>query len=832
MYREGPRYIGKERQHASAKQFWESSGLLNQCVSSQYLHGSLHDQDNSSHKIQGHKSHSSSSHKAKGSDGGRSSNYTHSHFSQGSRSSKSILLDKTARAEAAKAKLKFIEEEEKLVRKQNELELEVQKQRSELKSNLNILKHKREIAEAEAELTAVKEILDEENAIDSNWKDRGLNLPESSASEIVKSYVTNQRPKVYEPVEATKLNPRIPEFVPSTILQREFKTFQPQQNVHLSESPGIIDLTKYIMKKDLLISRLSTFDDKPERYCSWKNSFNNILRELDATDSEQLDLLNRYLGPQSKRHAASLRVANSHNENQAVVKIWQRLDERYGAPESIAAALKDRLDKFNKINNTEYDKLYELYDLLAEVESIKENDIYRTVLSFYDSSYGVNAIVGKLPNFIQTKWMDRASRYKTQHSVMYPPFSTFVEFLHSMAVRMNDPSLKIQQSDSGRDKKVERKYAGKRTPGQTVLKTTIEKQNTSANLNLKCIIHENGKHNLADCKVFVEKPLEEKRQLIRKNGICFKCLNGKHLAKDCKANIKCEKCGKTAHCTAFHFERETLQNNGGERQIDNIPQDQVSTKCTEICKDSGETTFQGKSCAKTLLVKVYPEGKPEVSVTTYAIIDDQSNRSLACSTFIDYFNETTEPVEYTLASCSGKTVQHGRRTTGYILESLDGTTQLKCPSLIECNEIPISKREIATPAIARHYKHLHDIEQFIPELDRNAEVMLLIGRDVTAAHHILDQRIGKDNEPYAQRLRLGWAIIGETCLGLVHTSDTITVNKTTVLPNGRETNLKPCEYGFRVKDKEPDIGSTVFQQTREDDTLGLSQGKSFNRYVL
>ncbi|XP_071177980.1 uncharacterized protein [Mytilus edulis] len=151
------------------------------------------------------------------------------------------------------------------------------------------------------------------------------------------------------------------------------------------------------------------------------------------------------------------------------------------------------------------------------------------------------------------------------------------------------------------------------------------------------------------------------------------------------------------------------------------------------------------------------------------------------------------------------------------------TTQLRYPSLIECNEILISKQEIATPAIARHYKHLHDIEQFIPELDRNAEVMLLIGRYVTAGHHILDQRIGKENEPYAQRLCLGWAIIGETCLGLVHTSDTITVNKTTVLPHGRETNLKPCEYGFRVKDKEPDIGSTVFKQTREDDTLRLSQ---------
>ncbi|CAC5372342.1 unnamed protein product [Mytilus coruscus] len=752
------------------------------------LHSFLHDQGNSSHNIQGHKSHSRSSHKAKGSDGSRSSNCTHSHSSQGSHSSKAILLDKTARAEAAKAKLKFIEEEEELVRKQNELELEIQKQRSELKSNLNILKHKREIAEAEAELTAVKELLEEENAIDNNLKDQSLGLPQSSPSEIVQNYVNNQildvnKMKLVETdkVVGHSLDPTVKEFVPkdnvviqpiTKQIQSNVKSFAPQNTTEPTKfypSSGVMDLTRYIMKKDLLISRLSTFDDKPERYCSWKNSFINILRELDATDSKQLDLLNR-------------------------------LDERYGAPESIAAALKDRLDQFKKNNNTEYDKLYELYDLLAEVESIKENDIYRTVLSFYDSSYGVNAIVGKLPNFIQTKWMDRASRYKTQHSVMYPPFSTFVEFLHSMAVRMNDPSLKIQQSDSGRDKKVERKYAGKRTPGQTVLKTSIERQNTSANLNLKCLIHENGKHNLADCKVFVEKPLEERREIVKKNGICFKCLNGKHLAQDCKANIKCEKCGKTAHCTAFHFERQTRENNGGERQVENQPPDQISTKCTEICDDSADpTSFQGKSCAKTLLVKVYPEGKPEVSVTTYAIIDDQSNRSLVCSIFIDHFNETTEPVEYMLASCSGKTIQHGRRTTGYILESLDGTTQLKCPSLIECNEIPISKREIATPAIARHYKHLQDIEQFIPELNRNAEVMLLIGRDVTAAHHILDQRIGKDNEPYNHS------------------------KQNNSSSNGRETNLKPCEYGFRVKDKEPDIGSTVFQQTREDDTLGLSQ---------
>ncbi|CAG2244025.1 unnamed protein product [Mytilus edulis] len=94
-----------------------------------------------------------------------------------------------------------------------------------------------------------------------------------------------------------------------------------------------------------------------------------------------------------------------------------------------------------------------------------------------------------------------------------------------------------------------------------------------------------------------------------------------------------------------------------------------------------------------------------------------------------------------------------------------------------------------------------------------------------SCHHILDQIIGKDHEPYAQRLRLGWTIIGEACLGLVHTSDVITVNKTSVLPN-QEITLKPCEYNFKVKDtklEQKSEYSDIFEQTVEDNEVGLSR---------
>ena len=50
-------------------------------------------------------------------------------------------------------------------------------------------------------------------------------------------------------------------------------------------------------------------------------------------------------------------------------------------------------------------------------------------------------------------------------------------------------------------------------------------------------------------------------------------------------------------------------------------------------------------------------------------------------------------------------------------------------------------------------------------LDNRAQILLLIGRDLMEAHHVIDHRIGPKGSPYAQRLKLGWVVVGETCLG-------------------------------------------------------------------
>ena len=54
---------------------------------------------------------------------------------------------------------------------------------------------------------------------------------------------------------------------------------------------------------------------------------------------------------------------------------------------------------------------------------------------------------------------------------------------------------------------------------------------------------------------------------------------------------------------------------------------------------------------------------------------------------------------------------------------------------------------------------------------------MLIGRDVTDAHYVKEQIIGKRGTPYAQKLALGWVIVGEACLGKTHKPDKVNVNK-------------------------------------------------------
>ncbi|KAK2905654.1 hypothetical protein Q8A73_009597 [Channa argus] len=157
--------------------------------------------------------------------------------------------------------------------------------------------------------------------------------------------------------------------------------------------------------------------------------------------------------------------------------------------------------------------------------------------------------------------------------------------------------------------------------------------------------------------------------------------------------------------------------------------------------------------------------------------------------------------------------------------------------------LPDDRSEIPTPEVAGHYAHLKQVADKIPAIDENAAILILLGRDILRVHKVREHCNGPHNAPYAQRLDLGWVIIGEVCLGGAHVPANVNVYKTCVLYNGRTSLFEPCNNGLHVKeevntpasytrtlnitdiiksDETDSLGEELFRRTPHDDIPTIS----------
>ena len=89
--------------------------------------------------------------------------------------------------------------------------------------------------------------------------------------------------------------------------------------------------------------------------------------------------------------------------------------------------------------------MFQLSDILGEVECLKEDPKYDIMMSYFDSSVGISPIVSKLLYNIQEKWTTRANNFKKTHGLIYPRFWVFTEFIHEQAKVRNDPGFIYSQ---------------------------------------------------------------------------------------------------------------------------------------------------------------------------------------------------------------------------------------------------------------------------------------------------------------------------------------------------------------------------------------------------
>lgn len=131
----------------------------------------------------------------------------------------------------------------------------------------------------------------------------------------------------------------------------------------------------------------------------------------------------------------------------------------------------------------------------------------------------------------------------------------------------------------------------------------------------------------------------------------------------------------------------------------------------------------------------------------YAMLDDQSNRSLVRS---EFFCINSQASPYLLKTYAGTIEASERRADGFKIEPVICDISLTLPTLIECNDTPDNRTEIPTIEVAQNNLHLKRIASEIKKMDDNAQILMLLGCDALRVNKVRCQINGPHNAPFAR----------------------------------------------------------------------------------
>lgn len=98
------------------------------------------------------------------------------------------------------------------------------------------------------------------------------------------------------------------------------------------------------------------------------------MKELNILVFEEMDLFIKWFGLELKRFVSSIRGFNINDFVKGLYCIWECLEDCYGRLEMIELVLKDKFNRFFKILIKDFKMFYDLFDILIEIELVKENE--------------------------------------------------------------------------------------------------------------------------------------------------------------------------------------------------------------------------------------------------------------------------------------------------------------------------------------------------------------------------------------------------------------------------------------------------------------------------
>ncbi|CAG2247208.1 unnamed protein product [Mytilus edulis] len=430
------------------------------------------------------------------------------------------------------------------------------------------------------------------------------------------------------------------------------------------------------------------------------------------------------------------------------------LYSRYGRPHVIARSFIEKLVYGAQIKASDIEGLSKL------ALEMQKCEITLSQLGFnsdIDNSENLRCIVKRLPMHMRTRWVDIA--HSISESGREPRFSDLAKFVDEksrIASSMYGYDLCRENNQNKTDNRVfTSKHHNNDTVNSKVTTLSTQSLNNTANYEHKCKCCTGTCVDLTSCSKFKSMSLDDRYKLVRMLKLCYNCLKGKHFANNCRKPKACT----VSDCNVKH---NILLHSWSKPGFDH-----AATQPSVNCAATKGSMI--KNCLG--IIPVLVKGRNGNSCKTFALLDDGADKTLCDERLLQKLNIASKPVTFEMStvSSSGSTI-HGQEVDLQV-KAIDGNDKVSLKKVWSVKKLPISARSAAENVDIRKLPYLADIQ--IPSTDLT-EVMLLIGTDSPNAHIPLEVRSGNENQPYAIRSRLGWAIRGP--IEDTHASNVINVH--------------------------------------------------------
>ena len=591
-------------------------------------------------------------------------------------------------------------------------------------------------------------------------------------------------------------------------------TFLQRGHVTSSESyhPSI-DLqtfSNHLLESSLSSRNIDKYDGKAHRFWPWVGQVRSKMNILRLNPDQILNVLENHCTGEPLEFIKKKRYILGDETFENIEKIWKMLISRFGHEAKISDELMTLVKDFPAIKGKNVaDQLDELLDLCRMV--LCNLDKCPDLVAQMDTVTGIRLIRGKLPINIQNAWAVVGRRFhELNHH--HANFEFFIDFLSDQLKKISDPSyeiiyaptstptksaVRILSTEIHPKKEVEATpleqdqnyYQEKSKPSENVKdhyhqdskipeKATNQNRNQNSDRGLSkreitykpptreekfCLFCEKKGHKIHNCFEFRAVSHEQQQQVIMKHDLCFRCL-GRHRVATCQVDVVCFKCnGK--HATAFHLSRHQPRSKADSKPSSVPPKegrtDDLSNQdkepqvlCTRI-----EDTIENVNCSKTLLVEISMAEVPDKTITAYAIIDEQSNRTLVDDRVLKFFGKEFPTTEY----CMKVAVQDcefnksGKLVSGLSVRGKFEDEIIPLPEALSCQDIADTTSGVASPRLVRTNEAISKYAHRFPEVEPQTPVLLLIGRDCGRA---MATECLTTTEPYVHRTPLGFSLVG------------------------------------------------------------------------